>query len=301
MRIGVTGGQGFIGTYVCEELERRGHEPVVFDRRLVEGHGWEFMLGDVTDEVATMELGAHTDGIIHLAAMLGTQEWVYDPKPAAKVNIFGTLNVLESCKSNGIPMTYIAVGNHEMCNSYSTSKTAAERFCRQFADQGMPVNIVRAVNAYGPRQSVAKPYGSARVRKVIPSFTCRALSGDPLEVYGDGLQVSDCVHVTDVARVLVTSLEKAADGHVFDVTVEVGPVAHHTVLDIARFVKNAAVSASPIVHLPMRPGEEPGAHVVADVSTLALVGEDPSRFVPLDRGLFETVAWFREHRGVTWA
>ena len=243
--------------------------------------------------------------MIHLAAMLGTQEWINDPKPAATVNIFGTLNMLEGCRSNGIPMTNIAVGNFAMNNSYSTSKTAAERFCRQFADLGHPVNQVRAMNAYGPRQSVAKPYGSAKVRKIVPSFACRALAGDPIEVYGDGGQVSDCVHVTDVARVLVKALERAASGHVFDATVEVGPTEHLTVLDIAKAVQHIAHRytgrTAPIVHLPMRPGEEPGARVVADTSTLALVDEDPADFVTLADGLRDVVAWFAANEGTTWS
>lgn len=301
MKVGVTGGAGFIGRYVCEELSRRGMRPVVFDRRFSAVDGAEFFLGDVTDEVAVAELAAHVDGIVHLAAVLGTQETALLPRPAIATNIGGAINVIDAARANDVPVVNIAVGNHWMLNTYSTTKTCAERLFHQFRKEGgLRVNQVRAVNAYGPRQSAAKPYGSARVRKIVPSFACRALAGDPIEVYGDGQQVSDCVHVTDVARVMVTALEAAADGQVFDRTVEVGPVAHHTVLHVAEFVKRAACSSSPIVHLPMRPGEEPGAHVTADVSTLALVGEDPAQFVPLDRGLHETVAWFRENRGVTW-
>ena len=128
----------------------------------------------------------------------------------------------------------------------------------------------------------------------------RALCSDQIEVYGDGSQVSDCVFVGDVARVLVKAWEAASAGRVFDRVVEVGPVEHRTVLQVAELVRWWAGSDSPIMHLPMRPGEEPGASVTADVSTLGLVGEDPTGFVSLGNGLAETVGWFRANEGVTW-
>lgn len=300
--VGVTGGQGFIGGHVCDELLRRGYRPVIFDRRMLPTpKGCDGFLGDVTDSTAVHELAAHVDGIIHLAAILGTQETVKTPGPAVATNITGALNVIDAASSNGVPVVNIAVGNWWMRNSYSTTKHCAERLFEQFRNEaGLAVNQVRVVNAYGPRQVAAKPYGPSKVRKIVTSFTCRALAGDPIEVYGDGLQVSDCVYVGDVASALVSALEHAADGDVFDRVVEVGPAEHHTVLDIARMVKAAAGSDSEIVHLPMRPGEEPGARVVADVSTLPLVGMSADGLVPLTEGLARTVEWFRAHEGVTW-
>lgn len=309
MKVGITGGQGFIGGHTVAALLAAGHEVVIFDRRWHENaeqpEGVSFMLGDVKNLVDVHELAAHVDGIVHLAAVLGTQETALHPRPAAETNIFGALNVIDAALANAIPVVNICVGNHWMLNTYSTTKTCAERLFAQFAKEaGLRVNQVRVVNAYGRGQSVAKPYGSARVRKIVPSFACRALSGDPIEVYGDGAQVSDCVHVSDVARVLVKALERAADGVVFDRVVEVGPTEHLTVLDIAKAVRHIAFGITgrkaPIVHLPMRPGEEPGARVVADTSTLALVDEHPSSFVTLADGLRDTVRWFADNVGVTW-
>lgn len=301
MKVGVTGGQGFIGSHVAAELVKRGHKPVIFDRR-----GTPDFLGDVTNLAHVHELAAHVDGVIHLAAVLGTQETALHPRPAAETNIFGALNLIDAALANRVPVVNICVGNHWMLNTYSTTKTCAERLFAQFRKEaGLAVNQVRVVNAYGPGQSVAKPYGSAKVRKIIPSFACRALVGDPIEVYGSGDQVSDCVHVTDVARVLVKALERAADGRVFDATVEVGPTEHLTVLEVAKAVQLIAHGytgrMAPIVHLPMRPGEEPGARVVADTSTLALVDEDPADFVTLADGLRDVVAWFAANEGVTWS
>lgn len=308
MKIGVTGGAGFIGGHVADIAIERGHSVLVFDHHgridaeAAARHGdkVERMLGDVRDEVAMAELAAHVDGVIHLAACLGTQETIQNPRPAARTNIEGGLNFLEAITQYDIPGVYIGVGNHWMNNSYSISKTTIERFCAMFAkERGTRVNVVRLVNAYGPRQSVAPPYGPAKVRKITPAFVCRALTGAPIEIYGDGKQVSDMVHVRDGALALVQALEKAADDIVLDTVVECGPVEHRTVNEVAQTVIDAAglLGFPPVElkHLPMRPGEIPGARVTADTSTLPLVGIDPDSLTLLEAGVLDTVRWYAEH------
>jgi UDP-glucose 4-epimerase len=299
VKIGITGGAGFIGGHVAEVAISRGHQVVTFDRlgrRPYEGYTGDVMLGDVRDDVDVCELAAHTDGIIHLAACLGTQETIRNPRPAADTQIRGGLNFLEACAQYDIPGVYIGVGNHWMYNTYSITKTTIERFVTMFnRERGTRVNVVRLVNAVGPRQSVAPPYGAAKVRKIGPSFICRALTGAPIEIYGDGEQVSDLVAVEDGALALVKALEKAAEGKVFDRAVEVGTVKSHTVNEVAREVVAAAGSDSEIRHLPMRPGEIPGATVTADLSTLELVDIDPANLATMPEIVSHTVAWFREN------
>ena len=318
MKIGITGGAGFIGQYVTQVAIERGHQVVVFDRtgRIANQQGldsevanrssiYRFM-GDVRDPVAMTELAAHVDGIIHLAACLGTQETIQNPRPAAETNIVGGLNFLEACTQYGIPGVYIGVGNHWMENTYSISKTTVERFVRMFnAERGGRFNVVRLVNAYGPGQSVAPPFGPAKVRKITPSFICRALTGNPIEVYGDGSQVSDMVYVRDGAEALVRSLESAAEGIVFDRAVEVGsayPVTVGAVAEMVRaIVANKRASAGlphdavDITYLPMRPGETPGTPVVADINTLEFVRMDPFDLVRLGPGLEATIDWYTAH------
>src|ERR1044071_8690835 len=116
-KIGVTGGAGFIGSHVIDELLDRGYVPVVFDHHrnrldldLVQDTV-EVFLGDVRDATAMTEFAAHVDGIIHLAAVLGTQETVLNPRPAAESNLMGGLNFLEAITQYHIPGVYIAVGN----------------------------------------------------------------------------------------------------------------------------------------------------------------------------------------------
>lgn len=299
MKIGITGGAGFIGGHVCDVAEQRGHEVVVFDRNrhpAMAWHGREVMLGDVRDDVAMTELGAHVDGIVHLAACLGTQETILNPRPAADTNVRGGLNFLEACAQYSIPGVYIGVGNTGFFNTYSISKTVVENFATMFnRERGTRVNTVRLVNAVGPRQSVAPPFGPAKVRKIGPSFICRALTGMPIEIYGDGEQVSDLVHVRDGALALVLALERAASGEVFDRPVFIGTKRSHTVNEVAARVLEAAGSQSELVHLPMRPGEIPGATIAADPSTLALVGMDADALATMPEIIDETVEWFRQN------
>lgn len=302
MKVAVTGGAGFIGGHVVDELHARGHQVLIVDHHGRRGHATddEFMLADVRDPVAMAEVAAHVDGIIHLAACLGTQETIRNPRPAAETNIQGGLNFLEGLAQYNIPGVYIGVGNHWMNNSYSITKTTIERFVAMYnQERGTRCNVVRLVNAYGPRQSVAPPFGPAKVRKITPAFVCRALTGADIEVYGDGEQISDMVHVTDGAKALVSALEHAAGGDVFDRAVECGPVQSCTVNEVAHRVIEAATGFGfdpvDLVHLPMRPGEVPGARVTADTSTLALVGMDPASLVPLDAGISDTVGWFIEN------
>ena len=300
MKVLVTGGMGFIGRYVVEELLENNHTPIIFDhhRRLAKEYpdGVEVFQGDIMDDVAVTEAMAHCDSWIHLAAVLGTQETIKNPRPAAKSNLIGGLNILEAAAQYNLPGTYIAVGNHWMNNTYSITKTMIERFIDMYnRNRGTKVNIVRVVNAYGPRQLAAEPYGCGKVRKITPAFACRALLGQPIEVYGDGKQVSDMVYVGDVAKALVKATEKAVLGVVFPHPVEVGPSENMSVGEIAELINEIAGGKSEIVNLPMRPGENVGDRVTADNSTLALVEMDPQDLVPLREGMEKTVAYFDQY------
>lgn len=306
MKIGVTGGFGFIGSWVVEELILRGYEPVVYDikGRLVESV--ETFVGDMRDEVSLTEFAARVDGIIHLAGVLGTQETITNPRPAVLSNIHGGMNFLEAITQYEIPGVYIGVGNHWMQNAYSISKTTVERLSHMYRNErGTRINQVRCVNAYGPRQVASAPFGPSKVRKVMPALICRALTSKPIEIYGNGEQISDCVYVKNVAEALVTALKCAIDGVVFDNIIEVGPENHTTVNEIAEAVArlSSEVTGLPpvdIIHLPMRPGEIPNARVVADVSTLNLIGLDVDDFIDLNDGISRTVEWFNQNKGVTW-
>lgn len=233
--------------------------------------------------------------------MLGTQETVHNPRPAVMTNIMSGLNVFESATRHGVAACNIAVGNAGFSNPYSASKTCVETLGHMYVrDRGLRLNQVRLVNAYGPRQAMAAPYGPGKVRKIMPAFVARALTGAPVEVYGDGEQVSDMVWVRDGALALVLALEAAAAGNVVPGVMECGPDEHTAVLEVAERViwfaeKFTGRTGPEIVHLPMRPGETPGAYVTCDPSTLAPIGMKPGDLRPLSTGIAETVDWYGTH------
>jgi UDP-glucose 4-epimerase len=300
----VTGGNGFIGRYVVEELQRRDYEVWVFDtrwRRQVEGS--HLVLGDIRDATSITEAVAHANGVIHLAGVLGTQETIKNPRPAAETNILGGLNVLEACAQYDVPLVNIAVGNYWMNNTYSITKNTVERFVEMFVRfRQSRMSVVRALNAFGPRQVAAAPYGPSKVRKIMPSFVCRALEGAPIEIYGDGTQIMDMIYVGDVATVLINALEKTAANGPMQLTVEAGTGRRTTVNDIAEAVVHEVESKtgtrSEIVHLPMRPGEDEKSVVIGDPSTLAAVDLDVENFLTLEEGVRLTVDYFAEYLAV---
>lgn len=304
MKVLVTGGSGFIGNAVITELVARGHAVVALDRR------WrperyiedvEIHVGDIRDQVAVTESVAHVDGVIHLAGVLGTAETVKNPVPSVQTNIIGGLNVLDAVAQYSVPLVNIAVGNWWESSSYSITKNTVERFAkmhRRFL--GTQVTTVRAMNAVGPGQSVAAPFGTSKVRKIGPSFMCRALVGQPVEVYGSGEQIMDIIHVKDVAAVLVSALEATADLGGLDEVIEAGSGASTSVNQIAQEVADyvTAQYGTPveITHIPLRDGETPGAVVQADVSTMGVLapyGIDPAQFTTLADVVADTVPYYR--------
>ena len=298
MKILVTGGQGFIGGYVCHELARQGNSVVLFDRRNYPTEG-RVILGDIRDATAVTEAVASVDGVIHLAGVLGTQETIINPFPAAEVNVAGGLNVLQACAQYGLPLVNIAVGNWFEYNTYAITKTAIERFVQMNAlHRGLHQVNVRALNAYGPKQSISAPYGSSKVRKIIPSFITRALHGETIQVYGDGTQVMDMIWAGDVARVLVSALDYVSQRvPPRDTIFEAGSGKATTVLDIAHLVRDEVVrqtgTLARIEHITLRPGETAGVEVRADTDTLAPLGFSSGDFMPLSDGLQKTVSYYK--------
>lgn len=291
----LTGAAGFIGRHVAARLRADGRDVLALDRVGRTIAGCETVLGDVRDATAVTEAMAHADAWIHLAGVLGTAEAVANPRPAAETNILGGLNVLEAAAQYGLPGVNIAVGNHFEHNTYSITKSSVERFCDMYRrHRGLPVTCVRALNAYGPGQSVAAPYGPSKVRKIMPSFAMRALSGDPIQIYGDGQQIMDMVYVEDVADIMVRALRHTEASGGYDGVIDAGTGRRTTVEDIAKAVV-AEVGSGHIEYLPMRAGETPGAIVVADTATLDVLGVDPATLMRLEDGLKPTVRYFHDY------
>jgi UDP-glucose 4-epimerase len=299
MKVLLTGSEGFIGGYTKKRLLEAGHTVLAFSNQRYPAEqppGVTLFYGDMRDDVAVTEAMAHSEAWIHLAGVLGTAETIHNPRPAAHTNVIGGLNVFAAAAQYKVPGVNIAVGNHWENNTYSITKSTMERFAAMFnKDNGTEITILRALNAFGPGQSVAAPYGDSKVRKIMPSFICRALSGDPIQIYGDGNQIMDMVYVDDVARSLVAALEYTVANGAAPHVLEAGSGRDTTVNEIAQAVVNEA-GQGVIEHLPMRPGETPGSVVLGDPTTLEILrpyGLDYNDFVSLEEGLVGAVDYFR--------
>lgn len=291
MKVLVTGASGFIGRHVVDRLHDLGHEAIRFDRR-----GPTDFLGDVRDATAVSEAVAVSDGVLHIAGVLGTAETISNPAPAVETNIMGSLNVFQACRQYGKRAVYITVGNWWMNNSYSISKTTAERLAWMFnREHGTQIAVVRALNAYGPRQK------EGPVRKIMPNFVLPALSNDAITVYGDGAQIMDMIYVEDVADILVRALTVDHGHYQFDpveqgdngVKFEAGTGRVTSVREIAEMVVDC-VGTGAIQHVPMRGGEPDHSVVLGNPETLRpLYGGEVPELVPLEEGIRRTVEYYR--------
>lgn len=284
MKILVTGGNGFIGSHVIENLLAKGYGVTAFDREF-KGQPNVF-IGDTRDKEAVLDAVGKHDGVIHLAGRLGTQETINNPIPSVEVNIIGSLNVFDAVKQFKVPAVYIDVGNYWMNNSYSITKHTASRFAFMYNKEfGTKIAVVRGLNAYGSRQK-SKP-----VRKIIPNFILWALKGEPIQVYGDGEQIMDMIHVKDLAEILVRALVN--DHGNYTEAMDAGTGVRTSVNFIAETINELTGNKAGITHLPMRPGEPPQSVVLANTQTLFPLGI--FNFTNLKDGLTETIKWYKEN------
>jgi UDP-glucose 4-epimerase len=269
-RILVTGGAGFIGTAVRKVVERNGDTFVSFDHP-----------HDVRTVSTVRTVVAGCDGVIHLAGILGTEETLRQEQLLLDVNVGGALNIATAAEAARIPMVQIGTGHRGQPNVYAITKACAEDLILARAEWGgLQANVVRAYHAYGPGQKAPPPYGKATVRKIMPSFICAALCGDPITINGTGTQFVDLVHVDDVAAALVSGLDAP-----YGRTVEAGTGKAVTVVSAARDVVAACDSSSELRHVPMRAGEPKWSAVVAPPDEAVC----PTLWPHLD----ETIAYYR--------
>lgn len=268
-RILITGGQGFLGRHVQQELSER-HIP--FDTLdLAPRSLWTH---DITLPLPEA-INGHSR-VIHLAGLLGTHELFENINQAIDVNIKGALNILRYCADNNIPFTGVTMA-HVWVNPYETTKLAAERLAEALSrEYGFPANFYTVYNAYGEYQA----YGPGHPQKIIPTFARAAWKGEPIPIWGDGSQVVDLVYARDVARLLVDDPGGGKEGGYGD---------SRTVREVAEDVWAMVnpFSRLRLNHLPMRRGEhEPSRPPVAENPI------DPSE--PMLQSLRRTVDWYRD-------
>lgn len=291
-KILVTGGSGFIGSYVVENLIGKGKRVVVLDIKepLIADEHVQHEEGSITDEPLVEDLVEACDGVIHLGGLLGTSETIEQAKLMSRVNILGGLNVLDACKKYDKRAVIISTGNFWMFNCYAITKRAMAKFALMYNEEfGTKIAVVRGLNAYGPRQK-AMP-----IRKIMPNFVIPALKGIPLVLYGSGNQVADLIYVKDIAEILVRALFMKHD--VYDSVIEAGTGSDITVKQIAELVIKLALSDSKIQYADKRKGEELDAVVKADLRTLEPLEYSIEDMVWVEEGIRLTIDWYRRHLG----
>jgi nucleoside-diphosphate-sugar epimerase len=254
----VTGGAGFIGSYVTEALVCRGARVRVLDNfstgsavNLDAVHEViEIVEGDLRDVDFVARQMNGVEKVVHLAAHSGVQPSIQSPHLTNEINVTGSLNVLIAAQQAGIRRVVFAssasvYGNPTLVptpedaplaplSPYGASKAAMEHYGTSFsAVYDMAVISLRFFNVYGLRQSPNSDYAA-----VIPAFFERVRNGEVPHVYGDGLQSRDFVHVSDVAAAVVAALD--APDHVTGVF-NVGSGIEATLLDLAHYISPTSV------------------------------------------------------------
>ncbi len=263
MRILVTGGAGFIGSHVAEKLLEQENEVVILDnfnnyysadlkRKNLEKIKDRITLleADILEMERVKEAVKNCDSIIHEAAQAGVRISVKQPLKTSRINITGTLNVLQAAKEEGIKKVVFASSSSvygkihhlpfdedhpkEPISPYGVSKLAGEHYCRVFSElYGLEIPMLRYFTVYGPR---------IRPDLAINKFMHNAMKNQPLEIYGDGKKSRDFTYISDIVEGTILALNKGKT-----TPYNLGGGNKVTVLELAQKIKEITNSSSELV------------------------------------------------------
>lgn len=288
MKCVVTGGSGFIGSFITEELAKEGHEVIIFDIARPQFKlppNVEFVEGNTLyPELLNKVITKDTDEVYDLAGVLGTSELMFDNPRAVDTNIHGAVNVLDACKNKGVKRVFHPTKPNDWLNTYSITKFAAEQLALMYQKNfNMDISILKWFNAYGPRQHLYP------IRKVIPLFVIQATNNLPIEIFGDGEQTVDLIYVEDIAKIAIEATRKCGKlGKILDV----GSGIPLKVNELAQKIIRLCNSKSEIIHLPMRYGEPVRSQIKADTVELRKYIQF-NEFTDLDIGLKKTAEYYK--------
>lgn len=273
MKVLVTGGAGFIGSHITDELLARGHEVRVFDnlstgKREQVNAAAEFVIGDVTDPAAVARAMGGIEIVFHCAALPRVQLSIEQPLETHQTNVDGALNVLVAARDAKVrrlvySASSSAYGAQETLphredmppnplNPYALQKFVGELYCRMFSSLfGIETVCLRYFNVYGPRMAAEGAYAS-----VIGIFLRQRAAGEPLTIAGDGGQTRDFTHVSDIVRANLLAAESAQVGRGEIINIGVGE--GHSINDVAEIFGGSRMT------IPPRPAGSETRHSRAD-------------------------------------
>jgi UDP-glucose 4-epimerase len=304
----VTGGAGFIGSTLVDALVAAGAQVSVVDdlsrgRRSQIPDGVDFHQLDIVDDrLAALMASVAPEVVFHEAAQIDVRRSVAEPLVDTRINVLGTVNVLEACARASVRRLVFASSGgalygdttvlptpetHPCCpvSAYGAAKLAGETYGAVFRQvHGLEFVALRYANVYGPRQD---PHGEAGV---VAIFAERLVGGDDAVINGDGSQTRDYVYVDDVVAANLRAAETSTLG-----AYNVGTGHACDVNSLYALMAGAAGVELPAQHGPAKPGEQRVSCL--DITRAAqLLGWQPQ--VTLEEGVSRTVAWFAAQRGV---
>lgn len=307
MNVLITGGAGFIGNHLAEALLQRGDTVSVLDNlstgaaanvQGLQGHPrFSFVQAALDDAAALDELAGRADAIVHLAAAVGVQLILEHPTQTIETNVLGTHALLAAArrygchtllastsevygKSKSLPFSEsddLTLGPPSTTRWVYAATKLLDEFLALAAHRefGLPLTVLRLFNVVGPRQT-------GRFGMVLPRFVRQALRGQPVTVYGDGMQTRCFCHVADVVQAMVGLLGRTTTGgQIYNI----GSSHEVTIRDLAEQIVDRADSASPIHYLPYdqayAAGFEDLRRRVPDISKVAdEIGWKPTHLLP---------------------
>ena len=302
----VTGGAGFIGSHLAEELIRRGHRVRVADslitgkrRNLQHLTGVEFVEGDLADMAVATRAVANIEYVLHQAAIPSVPRSVSDPVTSNRANIDATLNVLVAARDAGVKRLVYAGSSSAYGDTptlpkredmptnplspYALQKLVGEKYCQMFTQlYGFETVTIRYFNVFGPRQDPGSPYSG-----VISLFSAALLEGRQPTIYGDGEQTRDFTHIANVVDGVLRACDAPrASGEIINVACG-ERISLIGLLQTMNRILGTAID--PIFKEP-RAGDVRDSQADIDKAR-TLLGYAP--IVPFEEGLARTIEWCR--------
>lgn len=303
----ITGGAGFIGSHLVEELLQRGEQVRVLDnfstgkRENLEGltHRLELIEGDIRSYHTVRQAVHGVAYILHQGALPSVPRSINDPITTNEVNVGGTLNLLDAARDAGVKRVVYASSSSvyganaqvpkredmtpQPISPYAVSKLTGEHYCQVFSrTYGLETVCLRYFNVFGPRQDPQSAYSA-----FIPRFAAGILRQQELTIDGDGTQSRDFTYVRNVVEAnLLAATTPGVGGEVFNVACG----ASLSVNEVAAHLAQLCGRPGRLVHGPSRTGDVP--HSLADISRAQeRLGYRP--VVDARQGLAQVVQWFQ--------